>query len=285
MKLQPRTIEKISQLIIEEIEYRSGPVLVTFFNELGFNDEYSQEFPSRLNYTKNKLQIINGTQRMVLCLEKLFAPINFIGNFEKLDKFIAEINQYLSFDGYKVIKNENKIKVRPLIKDITSGFSYEISEEDFLKKEFNDISIRALKLDEAVTEILEQRLKEIKKCLSSKSPLATIFLCGSTLEGILFSLAKNYPQKFNSALISPKDTDGKVLQFNEWKLNNLIDVAKEIGFIKEDIKKFSHLLRDFRNYIHPHQQLKEGFNPDERTANICWKVLEASIFQIIEYQR
>ena len=32
----------------------------------------------------------------------------------------------------------------------------------------------------------------------------------------------------------------------------LIDVGCEVGVLKLDIKKFSHGLRDFRNYIHPY---------------------------------
>jgi hypothetical protein len=155
-----------------------------------------------------------------------------------------------------------------------------VTEDEFLKKEFEEVSISSLKLDGIITEILEQRLDEIKKCLESKSALATIFLCGSTLEGILLGVAISNPQKFNIAKTSPKDKNGKVLQFHEWTLSSFIDVAKEIGFLKEDVKKFSHSLRDFRNYIHPYQQAKQKFNPDEHTAKICWQVLKLAIFQI-----
>ena len=80
---------------------------------------------------------------------------------------------------------------------------------------------------------------------------------------------------------SPKDKNGKVLQFHKWTLSNLIDVAKEKEFLKKDVRKFSHSLRDFRNYIHPYQQANEQFNPDEHTAKLCWQVLKVAIFQII----
>jgi len=60
----------------------------------------------------------------------------------------------------------------------------------------------------------------------------------------------------------------------------LIDVAFELKIIKEDVKKFSHALRDFRNYIHPYQQVSSGFNPDHHTANICFQVLKAAIYQL-----
>jgi len=155
-----------------------------------------------------------------------------------------------------------------------------ITEDEFLKKEFKEVSISSLKLDGAITSILEQRLDEIKKCLHSKAALATIFLCGSTLEGILLGIASNNPQKFNVTTSSPKDKSGKVLQFHEWALSNLIDVAKEIDFLNEDVKKFSHALRNFRNYIHPYAQASEHFNPDEHTAKLCWQVLKIAIFQI-----
>ncbi len=74
-----------------------------------------------------------------------------------------------------------------------------------------------------------------------------------------------------------KNKEGKIKQFREWTLNNLIDVAHEIGFLGLDVKKHSHSLRDFRNYIHPHQQMISGFTPDKDTAQISWKVLQAAI--------
>ncbi|MDD2889340.1 MAG: hypothetical protein PHE49_01700 [bacterium] len=60
----------------------------------------------------------------------------------------------------------------------------------------------------------------------------------------------------------------------------IIDVAHSLDLIDEDVKKFSHTLRDFRNYIHPHLQMSSSFNPNEHTAKICWQVLQASIYQL-----
>ena len=57
----------------------------------------------------------------------------------------------------------------------------------------------------------------------------------------------------------------------------MIDVACEVGVLKLDIKKFSHGLRDFRNYIHPYEQMTSGFTPDEHTAKVCFQVLKAAL--------
>lgn len=105
-------------------------------------------------------------------------------------------------------------------------------------------------------------------------------MCGSTLEGILLGIAIKYPQKFDQANNAPKDKNEKIIQLHEWRLNNLIDVSKEVGLLGDDVKKFSHALRDFRNYIHPYQQSSSNFNPDEHTGKICWQVLQAAIDQL-----
>ena len=66
-------------------------------------------------------------------------------------------------------------------------------------------------------------------------------------------------------------------RFPDWKLAELIDVACELGYLRLDVKKFSHTLRDFRNYIHPYEQMSSGFSPDKHTAEICLQVLRAAI--------
>lgn len=152
------------------------------------------------------------------------------------------------------------------------------TEEDFLSKTFKNISIQNATKDTSLVPILDARLQEAMRCLEASSPLATIILCGSILEGLLLSAASSNAAEFNQAQCSPKDkTTNKVKQFHEWKLIELIDVACEANFLSIDVKKFSHVLREFRNYIHPHQQRASGFNPDKHTAQICLQVLKAAI--------
>ncbi len=59
-----------------------------------------------------------------------------------------------------------------------------------------------------------------------------------------------------------------------------IDVACEIDLLKPDVKKFSHGLRDFRNYIHPYEQMNSGFTPDEHTAKMCFQALKAALASV-----
>lgn len=277
MKLNSKSLEKLRNLINEDTEYRTGPQLVNFFNEYGFNDKYGQGFPSRWFFTDEKLKQLNGTLKLDDCVLKIFNPINFIGNSEKLDGLINSFNEYLVFDDLMLEKVGQKVIIKKYEKQNTEERRVGLTESEFLKQEFLKINLSILNLDLQFEKIIEQRLEEIKLSLNSGASLSVIFLCGSTLEGLLLHVATHNTKEFNSSLSAPKDKEGKVRLLHEWTLDNLINVAYEIGYIKLDIKKFAHTLKDFRNYIHPREQVSQKFYPDKHTAEISWKVLQATI--------
>lgn len=285
MILQAKTLEKLRNIINEESEYRSGPNLIRFFNDLGFNDVYKQGFPSRWIYTDSRLNEINGKPELDKCIKKVFAVNNYIGEINKLDNLIKDFNQYLAFEKWRIKRVNDQIHFEKLDKVVVENESNSIesvkSEEEFLNQEFDDINIYSLGLDGFISDVLQNRFEEIKLCLQYGIPLSSIFLIGSTLEGLLLGVALQNPQIYNQTKSSPRDiSTGKVKQFHLWSLSNLIDVSYEVGFLKEDVKKFSHALRDFRNYIHPYEQMSSRFNPDTYTAKICWQVLKAVVNQL-----
>jgi hypothetical protein len=147
MILQNKSLEKLRLLINEDTKYRSGPQLIKFFNELGFNDLYEQGFPTRSVYTDKNLEKINGTPELVECIKKLFSPINFIGEVDKLDGFIKDFNQYLTFDKWKIIRKNNEISLVQLNNiEVDNKVSIQ-NENEFLKREFQEIPIDSIGLD------------------------------------------------------------------------------------------------------------------------------------------
>lgn len=56
-----------------------------------------------------------------------------------------------------------------------------------------------------------------------------------------------------------RQTADEIRSLNEWTLNNFIDVSYDVEFLEKDVKKFSHALRDFRNYIRLYWQMSIGF--------------------------
>lgn len=150
-------------------------------------------------------------------------------------------------------------------------------EQGFLGKDFGTISFSKLQLESMLVPILEARLVELHKALKADCPLLVVFMCGSILEGVLLGVARNNAQQFNQSTASPKDKEGKAKKLHEWTLANFIDVSCDVGLLGLDVKKFSHALRDFRNYIHPYEQMASRFNPDKHTAQICFQVLRAAM--------
>lgn len=154
------------------------------------------------------------------------------------------------------------------------------SEEAFLGKEFSIPNVQRLPIEQTVIPIIEKRLKEAQRALTAKAYLSVVIMCGSILEAVLLGKAQREPRLFNTSKVSPKTQEGKVKPFQEWTLSNLIDVAANVGVLKIDVQKFSHGLRDFRNYIHPYQQMMSGFTPDEHTAKVCFQVLKAALASV-----
>jgi hypothetical protein len=194
----------------------------------------------------------------------------------------------LVFDKWKVVRENETItfkKLEKIVIDDSEPKETELKEDEFLKQLF-DIDVACIGLEHNISEIINSRIAEAESCIDNESPLASILLIGSIMEGILLGTALMYPQKYNQALSAPKDKEtDKVRKLREWTLNNFIDVSAEIGLLNQDVKKFSHVVRDFRNYIHPYEQMSTRFYPDKHTALICWQMLKAAINQIGTYRK
>lgn len=284
MLLGDNSLEKLVEIINEKPIYRSGPKLVELFNKLGFNDSYGQGFPSRAFYTKSRLIEINGTSEMDKCLRSIFNPRVYAPEWKLADDTIRDFNQFLMFDGWEVVRVNTEITFKRVQPNIDQFMVDETpkSEEAFLNHDYS-INLDCLPINSSLLGILCARFNEIEKCLQSDIPLAVIFLAGSSLEGILLAVASKNPKEFNQAKSAPKYKDGKVKLLYEWGLKDYIDVAYEVGVLKKDVKEFSHVLKSFRNYIHPYEQMSSNFSPDLNTAKICFQVLKAAIVQISDF--
>ncbi|MGE3885825.1 MAG: hypothetical protein AB7H81_05305 [Vicinamibacterales bacterium] len=156
----------------------------------------------------------------------------------------------------------------------------EQSAAEFLSRHFAAPNVQKLPIEQQVVPIIESRLAEADKALAAGAHLSVIFLCGSVLEAVLLGAAQKEPARFNKASASPRNQDASVRKFHEWTLAQFIDVACEIGILKPDVKKFGHGLREFRNYIHPYEQMVSGFTPDHHTATLCVHVLKAALASV-----
>lgn len=146
----------------------------------------------------------------------------------------------------------------------------------FLDEDFGTIDFDGLPASLTNAGIVATRLLEIDRALEAGAPLAVIFLAGSTLEGLLAEVAQTHSAQFLGSPAAPK-LKGAIKQLNSWTLTELIVVARDLGVLSQDVAKHADQVRNFRNYIHPRQQLKENFEPRTETAKIAQQVLIAAL--------
>jgi hypothetical protein len=261
------TLKSHEKVIFEKLFDRDGYVL-------NFNDRTYAEFFREHDVDIDASEYrINGASKMKRL--RVFWEIESDAMVSKVLAALLEyanaIDQIAVSDRDKALMVINRLAGKPLAAGAAP------SQEDFLKQEFAGLNLARLNIDIQLQSVIEQRVDEIHKSMRVEASLATIFLCGSTLEGLLLDVAGKQAQQFNTAKSAPKNKDESVKLLHDWTLDNLINVAHEVGILSLDVKKYGHALKDFRNYIHPRQQASQNFRPDQHTAKISWQVLQAAI--------
>lgn len=290
--LDQATVESLADFICGDDtnrfpQYRSSSFLTRFFQNVGINAVH--DGTTRKWWTLEVLHNINPAEleRVILRLVDLR---EYRGMQDQLGLALRSMKSILAMDNLGISLAGAKpflTEVEPLELDMNKLTSepVAIDESSFLGQHFlDDISIGELRIESAIAQLLQFRVDEVKSIIDMNAPLATIFLLGSTLEGVLIAIAHNDMKRFMVAKAAPKNKSEEVLKIYEWKLSQLIDVAHEQGLLNRDIMKFSHVLRDFRNYIHPYHQMSEGFIPNQHTVDICWQVFKSALAQLKENQ-
>lgn len=153
------------------------------------------------------------------------------------------------------------------------------TEAELLRLVFRPEIFSKLPIEPAMSAALLGRMEEAFHCIESSANLAAVILCGSILEGMCLGFGCRHPERVNRAFGDQYNRPGK--QFHEWKLKEWIDVLGRLGDLSPNIEKFGHSLRDFRNYIHPAEQLAHRFTPDEHTARIGFQVVVAAAEDLV----
>lgn len=148
------------------------------------------------------------------------------------------------------------------------------TEAVLLLRVFRHEAFAKLPLDVAMTRALIERMQEAQRCIAADAYLAAVILCGSVLEGMCLGFGCRHPERVNRAYAELYNKSPG--RFHEWKLREWIDVLGRLGDLSPNIEKFGHALRDFRNYVHPAEQLAHHFSPDQHTARIGFQVVVAA---------
>jgi hypothetical protein len=209
---------------------------------------------------------------------RLANPKEYKADRANTAKAITCLNDILSLEGLRVELSG----ITPQLRTCDPDFSVDIPDVKDLrplpKPDFSKLNIES-----KLSEVLSARWNEVEICVNNGAYLSAIILMGSMLEGLFLSVLSRNPKEANLAKSAPVDKKkNKVKDFTDWNLVEMIDVAHDAGWIDYDVKKYSHSLRDFRNFIHPHQQMLQSCYPDKDTCNISWLVVQATVNDLIE---
>ena len=108
MKISNKVIEPLGKLIAGDTgvaPYRSGPELVQFYNECGYDDVYGEGFPSRWRYSSDRVFNANDTDGLRIILEEFVDPRRYDGDENITSRIVEVINKLIKIDGYALIKN------------------------------------------------------------------------------------------------------------------------------------------------------------------------------------
>lgn len=122
--------------------------------------------------------------------------------------------------------------------------------------------------DNELRKIIERDYSEIQRAFVAQCWKSVIIMCGSAMEAILLDLLKQDEEKAKSSQKAPGETS-----LGKWSLNNLIEVAIDLKLVTEGIAKLSHPVREYRNIIHPGNEIRNKIDFDKEEARIAIEVL------------
>jgi hypothetical protein len=122
--------------------------------------------------------------------------------------------------------------------------------------------------DSNLRYILERDFYEIQRAFISQCWKSVIILCGGAIEAILTDLLlANSPQaQTNSKAPSKPD-------ITRWDLSDLIKVSVDLDLVSPGVDKLSHSLREYRNLVHPGNEIRKNLTFDAEEAKIALEVL------------
>jgi len=130
--------------------------------------------------------------------------------------------------------------------------------------------------------ILERDYQEVVTCRETGCWKASIILCGSLLEGILYDLLKQNETKALASKEAPKDKSGDSVPLEDWFITYLINTAADLDLIEKGIKALHHTTKDYRNLVHPTNEIKSSYKLKKEEADNAFAILNMLIKDLSE---
>ena len=130
-------------------------------------------------------------------------------------------------------------------------------------------------LDQELRSIIERDYRELSVFLFPMGAWKScVIMSGSILEAILYGTLRS-PKFVQQANASSKAPKGKDIHKEEWRLQNLIEVAADIGVIPQQrADTIDQVIRDYRNFVHPNKEIRSAHPCTEAEALLAKGALD-----------
>lgn len=152
---------------------------------------------------------------------------------------------------------------------------------EFLRKEFQGYTRRKVgkrlknvcDTREDLRQMLLRDVSNAVRCYAHGVWKSCVVLCGGAIEGILTALLESWPggQVDSAYARVRKGRPSKALK--DYTLEDKLDVAKELRILVKGSASYGHGTRNYRNYVHPAEELKIGYPLGQRDARIALELV------------
>jgi hypothetical protein len=122
--------------------------------------------------------------------------------------------------------------------------------------------------DPAIRRILERDFTEAQRAYIAECWKSVLVVSGGMIEAILTDLLLQ-----NAALATASPSAPKQSDISRWDLADLIKVAVTMKLVTPGVEKLSHSIREYRNLIHPGNEVRNQLHFDAEEARIALEVL------------
>ncbi|MGB4269111.1 MAG: hypothetical protein WBK20_08020 [Spirochaetota bacterium] len=187
------------------------------------------------------------------------------------------------FDYCKQTLQEYILEKNEYIEKLNNYFDYALNKNNkdgnFNNNKYTFYFIK----DECIKTVLALDYNELQKAYRHNLYKTTIIFVVSIIEGILiYSLLQSEKEalkSFKKIYNNEKQNDIK-----QWKMHQILDVAKDIGIIEKLESKVICYLKDYRNLVHPYStKSNDDLKINHRTASRSLTILDMIYESVCEY--
>lgn len=258
--LDLRTTERLAELICDHggPHARSVRALTRFLEGAGWDVAY--DGGARVPWLVEEIrQRNNDPEAIDALLKRIIDPREYDGGIKESSTLVEPLNDLLAADGLQVGHEDGG---RPVVRRPDDARDLDELAARLADPELRQ-AVREIVGDSEMAKILVARLDEVAACRQAGAYLLAVIGIGSFVEGLLYDVVR------------PRDPETK--KHPQPTLAFLLDRAHKRGWLQHDAFTFGGVVREYRNLVHPREQLNTAFEPDNDTVLLCWQPVLAAI--------